>query len=302
VSLRRTAETGTDGGPLYRDVVGDLIALDTRIAVVDTSSGFVEVPVDAVAAARLALPSTADELALEAVAARGFRALETEQLGGWLLRAAEGFTGRANSVLPLKAPGMPLDAALARARSWYAQRGLPLRLQIPTEARRLLDAALGEQGWPASPDVHVYAARLDAVADPDPAEVRVEVELAARPDDQWFQLYRGGAGAVPAARAVVTNHDRAVFASVRQDGSTVAIGRGALDDGWVGISAVEVVAERRRRGLATAVVAALCRWGAEAAASRGYLQVSSDNPAGVALYESLGFWRHHDYRCRTEPD
>src|SRR5690348_1143577 len=83
VSLRRTATAAADGALRYRDVVGDLIALDARVAVVDTGSGFVEVPVEAVAAARLALPSTADELALEAVAARGLRALETEHVGGW---------------------------------------------------------------------------------------------------------------------------------------------------------------------------------------------------------------------------
>jgi ribosomal protein S18 acetylase RimI-like enzyme len=282
-------------------VVGDLIALDGRAAVLDPGAGYVEVPLDTVAAARLVLPSTADELAVEAVAARGFRALETAQLGGWLLRAAGGFTGRANSVLPLRAPGMPLDDALAAAQAWYGQRGLPLRLQIPTEARRLLDAELGERGWPPSPDVHVYTARLDSLT-LAPGDAQPEVELAPAPDEQWLHRYRGGAGAAPPARALLTDHDRAAFAAIRGDGAVLAIGRGAVDDGWLGISAVEVVPELRRRGLGRAVVAALCAWGSSAGATRGYLQVSSDNPAGRALYDALGFWWHHDYRYRTEPE
>ncbi len=302
VSVRRTALAGSDGPPRYSDVVGDLIAVDPRVAVLDTASGFVEVPVATVAAARLAVPSTADELALEAVAARGFRAPDTAMVGGWLLRAAGGFTGRANSVLPLRAAGMPLDDALGVASAWYAERGLRLRFQLPTEARRLLDAELGERGWPASPDVHVYAARLDMLRLPEEAGGAARIELADRPDEQWFSVYRGGAGAPPAARELVTNHDQAVFVSIREDGTTVAIGRGAVDDDWLGITAVEVVPSWRRRGLATAVVAALRRSGREAGAVRGYLQVSSDNAAAVALYERLGFWCHHDYRYRTEPD
>ncbi len=42
---------------------------------------------------------------LERVAAGHWRGTEEEWLGGWLLRAAEGFTGRANSALPLGDPG-----------------------------------------------------------------------------------------------------------------------------------------------------------------------------------------------------
>jgi hypothetical protein len=160
---------------LYGDVVGDLLHLDASAAVIDTRTGLVEVAVDTVAIARWAPPSTADELALETVAAAGWRAAETAHIGGWLLRATGGFTGRANSVLPLRAPGLALDEALRRASAWYGQRGLPLKLLVPTEARRLLDAELAERGWPADYDVHVMAARLDQVHTVSGAEVNVTI-------------------------------------------------------------------------------------------------------------------------------
>lgn len=41
---------------------------------------------------------------LEEVAALGWRGTEEEQLGGWRLRAAGGFTGRANSALAVGDP------------------------------------------------------------------------------------------------------------------------------------------------------------------------------------------------------
>jgi len=58
-----------------------------------------------------------DVLELEEIAALGWPAPETRWLGRWLLRAAEGWTGRGNSVLPLGEPGLPLDAALAEVTS-----------------------------------------------------------------------------------------------------------------------------------------------------------------------------------------
>ena len=300
VSVRRVLDRRPDGRPLFGDVVGDLVHLDDTHAVIDTRHGPVELDVAAVSIARVAPPSTADELALEAVTARGWRAAETEQQGGWLLRADSGFTHRANSVLPLRAPGVPLADALEAARRWYAERGLPLVLQVPTEARRLLDADLGERGWLFSPDVHVLAALLSqvetATAAPD-----VEVRLDPAPDDGWLARYRDGAGADDVARALLTRHDNAVFASVRDGDRVLAIGRGAIDDAWLGVSAVEVDPSARRQGLAQAVTRALWSWGRGRDARRTYLQVSSDNAAAIALYERLGYWQHHDYRYRTDP-
>jgi GNAT superfamily N-acetyltransferase len=300
VTVRRVLERRADGRPVYGDVVGHLVALDAERALIHGRGGLVTVALGDVAIARLVQPSTADELALEAAAAQGWRAEHTGAIGGWRLRASGGFTGRANSVLPLRSPDRPLDDALATARAWYAGHGLPLRIQVPVEARRLLDAELGEKGWPADPDVHVLAARLDALpAAPVPGEP--DVEIAAAPDDAWLARFRDGTGLTPAARGVLTRHDHAGFASITLGGHVVAIGRGAVDDGWLGITAVEVAPDRRREGLAGTIMRALWRWGTAAGAQRGYLQVSSENTAALALYERLGYWPHHDYRYRTDP-
>ncbi|CAM5733398.1 hypothetical protein SFUMM280S_04446 [Streptomyces fumanus] len=51
---------------------------------------------------------------LARITARAWPPVESERLGGWELRAAAGFTRRANSVLPLGDPGMPLDAGADR--------------------------------------------------------------------------------------------------------------------------------------------------------------------------------------------
>jgi len=300
VTVRRVIEREPSGQLRFGDVVGDLVALDDQLAVVDTRSGPVEVPIGLVAVAKLVPPSSADELAVQQVISQGWRAAETAQLGGWLLQASGGFTGRANSVVPLRTPRRPLDEALAEAREWYAARGLPLRIQLPTESRRLLDVELAERGWPAGPDVHVMTARLDVLLASDHLDA-TRVALSGAPDDGWLARYRGGRGLEPAARELLTRHDRVCFASVRDGGEVVAIGRGTVDGEWLGIAAVEVAGANRRAGLARAVVRTLWRWGVEQGATRTHLEVSADNLAGLALYEGLGYATHHMYRYRDQP-
>jgi ribosomal protein S18 acetylase RimI-like enzyme len=284
-------------------VVGDLVGLGPQTAVVETRAGLVELPLEAVTMARLVPASTADELALEAVAAKGLRPAQTEHLGGWLLRADNGFTRRANSVLPLGRPERPLPDALAAAEAWYAERGLPVRLQVPIEGRRLLDAELGELGWAPTARTQVFVARLDALLSAQGAADLPPVELGDRPDDAWLSLYRGGAGLRDTGRALLTRHDRLAFATARVDGRPVAVARGAVDDGWLGVMAVEVHPEHRRQGLATAVMAELWHWAITThGATRSYLSVLADNTPAAALYERLGYWVHHEYHYRDHPD
>jgi N-acetylglutamate synthase len=299
IVIRHAVDRGEDGRLRFTDVVGDLVALTENTATVHARTGLQHVPVAHVTGAKLVEPAAREILALEATCARGWRARDTEESHGWLLRADVGFIGRANSALPLRQLTVPLDAAVADAREWYAVRGLPLRLQVPLPARRLLDAELATRGWTATPDTHVLATRLDmllARASPGP-----DVQIVDAPDDAWVALFRGGA-MPPAARPLLTRHDRVGFAEIRCDRATVAIGRGAVDDGWLGVTAVEVIPAARRQGLATAIMHALGRWAVERhAASRSYLQVTADNHAGLGLYRRLGYWPHHVYRYRSDP-
>jgi N-acetylglutamate synthase len=106
---------------------------------------------------------------LELAAAAGWRACEEDWLGGWLLRAAEGFTGRANSALAARDPGLPLEAAIGKVCSWYSERGLPPMIAVPYPPGRPsashLDRVLADLGWPVRADAAtVMTADADVVA------------------------------------------------------------------------------------------------------------------------------------------
>jgi N-acetylglutamate synthase len=247
-----------------------------------------------------------DDLELEEIAGRGWQGFESSWLGRWLLRASAGFTGRANSVLPLGDPGVSLAAALGRVSWWYADRGLPARFQVPLPARVDLDGALAELGWIATDRTHVLTAPVSAVlaAVPDRYDVQPLV-METAPSPQWLRLYRYRGGPPPAAALrQLVQADRPVFMSIRDGDEPLAIARGALAAGWIGITAVEVAEPARRRGLGSHIVRELCAWAATAGpepAHSVYLQVQTGNAAALALYDRLGFTTHHDYQYRLAP-
>jgi N-acetylglutamate synthase len=302
VVVRRVV--GSDAGPRFSDTVGDLVHLDDERVEIDSVRGTVQIDLAAIVEARLVEASTAAQLDLERVAAEGWRPAETEWIGGWLMRADHGWTGRANSALPLRAPGRPMAEMVAATVDWYAQRGLPARIHVPMPARRLLERFLADTpfrerdelpdtgAWYAGPWIDVLTGRLDHM----PAGLSDGVTIASTPDAEWLALCRDGT--VPASgAALLARHERVAFVKVYADGEVAAIVRGAVDEGWLGVTALEVAVAHRGRGHGRAAMAAVVAWArAEHGAVRGYLQVDAANTAAAALYGSLGWWPHHSYR------
>lgn len=247
---------------------------------------------------------------LERAAAAHWRGTEEEWLGAWLLRAAEGFTGRANSALPLGDPGMPLDTALAAVTDWYRARGLPPMIAVPAPLRagspgHALDSHLSERMWLTRPGpAFVMVAGLPLGVDRDPLGAGREIQVTSEPDDAWAALYhyRGQDYLPPVARKVLTSADQQAFVSIREGDEVLAIARLSVAAGWAGLTAVEVHPGCRRQGLGGAITAAASDEAARRGISRVFLQVEVDNAAARALYERLGFRDSHRYHYRVAPE
>jgi N-acetylglutamate synthase len=269
-------------------------------------------------------------LELERAAAAHWRGTEEEWLGDWLLRAADGYTGRANSALPLGDPGLPLDAALDHVTGWYRARGLPPMLAVPLPlgydpsdpagpsdaidpsgaaasvgSGAGLDAELTARGWPTrSGPAFVMVADLPLAA-AEVATVPAGAVLAVDPDpdDGWLARYhyRGTDSQPPVLRTVLASAADQAFVSIRSGPDVLAVARLSIADGWAGLTAVEVASSHRRAGLGRAITAAACAEAVTRAARRVFLQVETGNAGARALYERCGFRYSHWYRYRMAP-
>ncbi len=276
VVLRRRLSGGR-----FADVLGDLVAWDRDgdgLARVVTRHGEVAVPLrDVVAGKPVPAARRSGEAhrtgrsagrTLEDVAADGWRPLELEWLGGrgqgWRLRAAEGFTGRANSVLPLGDPGLGARrrgrrgrAVVRRARSAGSRSACRGRWTPPA-----LDTATTRASGPATRRSTPCSARAATPSTPRrwcsprpcgrwlapsthrarrPAQRGLRLTVDDEPDDAWLAVYRyRGQHLPPVARRLLLSAPAQAFVSVRAGDTTVAVGRAASSRGWTGVTAMEV--------------------------------------------------------------
>jgi N-acetylglutamate synthase len=223
--------------------------------------------------------------------------VETQPVGGWLLRAAPPYDGRlrrrANSVLAMGEPGVALPEAVSVIREFYAERDRPALAQV--EIGSPDEAGLVAAGWAKVPDKDNHF-MIGSVA-------QVLRRAPARPEDGVVCLTPASgsfSGMVPEeARDEPSRRAQPVRAEA--DIGDRARGRAALDGDWVGLHTVEVQPDHRRRGLATRVIVELLDWAASLGATTAWLHVETHNAAAIGLYEGLGFRTHHTARYLTPP-
>jgi ribosomal protein S18 acetylase RimI-like enzyme len=264
VSVRRLTSVA-DGYPTFADTIGVLASWDAGVLRVTRRTGeTVTIEESTLVAGKTvpaaparrpgpSVPAVAAE-ELEEIAARAWPPLESERLGDWTLRAAGGFTRRANSVLVAGDPGVPAAEALRRVVAWYGERGLTPWLQVPDSSPYGPD--LDAAGWTREAETVVRVAPLAPLTSlPDAGEAGAAaaaagaseaapasgavrpgirppglgpVRVAREIDARWLAAYHLTGGLAEAAVQVVTGGASVWFASVAAPGADATPGAEAV--------------------------------------------------------------------------
>ena len=221
------------------------------------------------------------------------------EFGKWRLRISDGFTMRANSVLPTGSapfgdPGIEISDAVAEIVKIYKDHGLTPTFTVPLPIYEELDRYLHSQGW----SLKVGAEYLvnDIPNEFETGSSKFNVVIRDEPSKGWLSVQSDFA-----LERIMRNYP-AKYAEVREQGKTVAIGRIAILGTWSLATRVFVNPEFRGRGIGSLLMRALMAAARSEGATKIGLQVDVENGAALALYRSMGFRSHHPYIYRVLND
>lgn len=266
---------------------------------------------------------------LEALTARAWPPLTLLDLDGWQLRSAGGLTLQANSAWPrTEGARLGLDARLAQVEAFYGKGDTPPAVQVSPSARPGgLDAALRGRGWLPTATVQVATRpvewlvaldrrpnghRMDDAAPAEPAgespahAASVGRERAALIDAgagtaAWAQATNAPARHVELAARILERVQPPSAFAVWADGDAVAVARGVVDGGWLGIDRLAASGRMRTPAVGGALLAALAGWALGRGAAHAYVAVAGDDAAARALTADVGFRRAYTHRYLVLP-
>ncbi len=241
--------------------------------------------------------TTLEELSLNA-----WPALQTMLYDGWVIRFADGYTKRANSVNPLYASSIDVDEKIRACEDAYEKRNLPVVFKLTLSVQPgNLDEILHANGYRLDSPTSVQTIDLTASDLIGIQEAELENDLS----DAWLENFCR-MSAVPTKhgktlRKILTNIVPArCFASMKTNGRVVACGLGVLQSGHAGLFDIVTDKDFRNQGYGRQVVTSILDWGRQNGARTGYLQVMLSNGPALRLYSKIGFVEQYQYWYRIK--
>lgn len=249
-------------------------------------------------------PSAADIEAIERATLTAVAPERLLALGAWLLPLDSGTVGRAHSAVPLH-HGAHDTGLIDHIAQRYRDAGLRPVFRLPqVPAFGTWWPLLLARGWRCEQPTLTQTGALSGLL---PLAKHSEgVTLAARPDADWMAMYLGeGLDPVDGAsrsKALARAEDT-LFASLREDGRTLACGAACFAHGWLSLHGLRTTASQRGRGLAGRMIRAMALEAQRRGITRAFLQVDARNDPALALYRRAGMrtaWTYAYWRPGSE--
>ena len=240
---------------------------------------------------------------IEEFSLNAWPALQTVLVDGWVVRFANGYTRRANSVNPLYAGQGDAEQCIATCEGLYRSRGLPVVFKMTAAACPAgLDERLAACGYASEAHTSVQVLELDQSAAADDGAIA----LYAAPEPAWQEASARMHALSESARQTHAHMlsliaPQTCYATLTLDGQPAACGLAVLQDGWAGFYDIITETRFRRQGCGERLMRALLAWAVRQGAHSAYLQVMLNNPAALALYAKLGFREAYRYWYRVKP-
>lgn len=239
---------------------------------------------------------------IEELSMNAWPSLQTELYDGWVLRFAEGYTKRSNSINLIYPSELDCEEKIAVCESVYRSRNMPVIFKLaPGPVTVSLDAMLEKRGYERLDETSVRILELGSFDGAMPEGIHIGSAL----DDAWFEDFfrvsenRDLAVQHTARRMLANIGHEVICARKAAGGRTVACGLGVIERGYVGV--FDVIVEKNQRGLGYGrdVMNGILTAAKLRGATRSYLQVVVGNTVAENLYQKLGYRELYRYWYRV---
>ncbi|MFD0586697.1 GNAT family N-acetyltransferase [Paenibacillus sp. GCM10027627] len=239
---------------------------------------------------------------IEEMSLNGWPAHHTLLYDGWLLRFADGYTKRSNSINPIYGNSLDVGQKIKRCEQLYREQGQATVFKLtPFVQPNGLDERLADMGYEKIDHTLVKTASLADLQCPGFDNIVLSTELTPLWLDAIQTLQKLSERQKEATRKMYDSLPLKKAFAVLMDGEeAAACGIVTLEQGWAGLYDIVTSESKRGRGYGEQLTRRLLYWAKEQGVEQSYLLVVKNNEAANRLYDKFGFTHLYDYWYRTK--
>ncbi|MDR1003098.1 MAG: GNAT family N-acetyltransferase [Oscillospiraceae bacterium] len=228
-------------------------------------------------------------------------ALQTQLYDGWLLRFANGYTNRANSISPLYPSSLDLHEKITECESRYFSLKLPAVYKLTDHSDLGLDKVLDDLGYAIVTPTYVMDMDLNSLEFPTG-----DCVITSRADDNWLNAYFRFSNytdnvKIETAKQILNNvRSTMICGRILKQGVSVACGSAVIERGYMALLNIVVDEPQRGKGYGREICESLLAASKNLGAHTAYLQVVQDNQKAINLYTKLGYKTLYSYWYRVK--
>lgn len=240
---------------------------------------------------------------LEELSLNNWQPLSTLLYDGWILRFADGYTKRANSISPIYASSYDVELKIEQCENMYTSNHLPTIFKItPCNHPADLDHILESKGYSVLDMTSVQTLNLDHIISPSSLDtVTIEEQVTDTWLENFHRLNQIEDHNMKTMKRMLSNiKTKKAFMSLYYEEQVIACGLGVIEREYIGLYDIVTDVRYRNRGFGKQLVLNILQWGKSHGARYSYLAVVMNNASALHLYSKLGFSEQYKYWYRVK--
>jgi N-acetylglutamate synthase len=239
---------------------------------------------------------------IEELSMNAWPSLQTNIYDGWIIRYANGYTKRANSINPLYNSEENLRKKIKYCEKLFINKGLPIVFKLTQQSKpNDLDNELAKKGYKKIDLTSVQLLDLNKFNDVKDDKFIFDTDLT----DNWLQVFCEFSNIKEKERLtlkkmLINSSVNNYYFKLIKDGNIIACGLGVKENIYFGLFDIIVDEKLRGKGYGAKLLHEMLSFAKRNLAQKAYLQVVSNNTPARKLYEKIGFKEIYKYWYRVK--
>jgi ribosomal protein S18 acetylase RimI-like enzyme len=238
---------------------------------------------------------------LEEISMNSWPSLKNEVYDGWVLRYSNGYTKRANSVIPLYKSSLPIIEKIEMCREKYYSMNLPFIFKI-TELNKDIEDVLDNYKFETIDISIVKTININNIQN----KIDKNIFMSNKLNDEWTNAYFQFSNLQEKEKQLTSIEmlhripGSLITSLMKMNQKVLGVGLGIINSNYLGLFDIIVDEKYRRNGYGKDIVLSLLAEAKCRKINTAYLQVIENNVIANSLYEKIGFKDVYRYWYRKE--